>query len=65
MRVSDEAKWETRAFAPALNAAVNLLTQAFQRELNQLLDEEAKHLGLAEGWRGDIPKRVWLVKAGD
>ena len=39
----------TKAFGPALNAAVNLLQQDFSRNLNQLLSEEAKHLGLDEG----------------
>jgi hypothetical protein len=50
-----------KPFGPALNAAVNLLSQQFQQNLNQILNEEAASLGLAEGWQANVEARVWIV----
>jgi len=50
----------TKPFGPALIAAVNLLSQGFQRDLHQLFGEEAKALELAEGWQVDMQTRAWV-----
>ena len=50
-----------RAFGPAMNAAVNLLSQQFQVAVNQLVAEEAASLGLPEGTQADIQARVWQM----
>ena len=50
-----------RPFSPALNAAINLLSQNVQRDMGQILDEEAVSLGLAEGWQANVEARVWIV----
>jgi hypothetical protein len=50
----------TRPFGPALNAAVNLLTQNLTRDLNQLFSEEAKALELVEGWQANMQTRAWV-----
>ena len=51
----------SKPFGPALNAACNLLSAQFQTTLNQILNEEAVSLGLAEGWQADVPQRVWIL----
>jgi hypothetical protein len=50
-----------KPFGPALNAAITLLSQAFQVQLQRLLSEEAKSLSLAEGTQADLQKREWLA----
>jgi hypothetical protein len=50
-----------KPFGPALNAAVNLLLQATQQNVNAILNEEAKSLGLPEGTTADVAKREWVV----
>ena len=50
-----------KPFSPALNAAMNLLQQRMQQDLTVILQEEAKSLGLPEGWKVDVEKRSWRL----
>jgi hypothetical protein len=50
-----------KSFGPALNAAVNLLAANFQRDVGQIVQEEAKSIGLPEGWQSNIQDRVWVL----
>ena len=52
---------DPKPFSPAMNAAVNLLSAEYTRQINQLVSEEAESLGLPEGTQADIQARVWQM----
>lgn len=51
----------TKPFGPAMNAAVDALTQEFRTALLNLVAAEAQSLCLPKGTQGNLAKREWQL----